>query len=160
MIWVWWVKIFPYFLRLKMKAKAKPAMNPPMCAMQAIPPVSDGEVNPNGEVLPVTCEDYRDVPLDEPFEIQPSILLEKAVAPAYFEFGNLVNGAWIDSWEKDGRVSISGADICYFAGDPIWILLYNGTEGPMTFNLECRNAPLERTVSTSSSLKLSDSRSP
>ena len=108
----------------------------------SIPPVNPGQQEEEEEDL-VSCENYRDIPLGEAFEIQPSIILEKAIAPAYFEFGNLVPGALIDSWEKDGRVSISGEDICYLAGDPLWILLYNGTGGAMTFNLKCVNAPLE-----------------
>jgi hypothetical protein len=104
--------------------------------------------NVEDPILPVdeptiSCEDYRDVPLEESFRISPDIILEKAVAPAYYEFGNLREGAIIDTWVKNGRVSISGEDICYLAGDSLWILLYNGLPSSTTFGLSLINAPLE-----------------
>jgi len=86
---------------------------------------------------------YRDVPLRESFEISPGIVMDKAVAPAYFEFGSVIPGATIDTWTRNGEVVLGAERIGYAAGDPLWILLYNGLDGSVTFTLQVINAPLD-----------------
>jgi hypothetical protein len=86
---------------------------------------------------------YRDVPLGESFEISPGIIMDKAAAPAYFEFGSVIPGATIDTWTKNGEVRIGAERISYIPGDPLWILLYNGVDRDVTFTLQVINAPLD-----------------
>jgi len=94
-------------------------------------------------VIPMSNETYLDVPLNESFEISPGIVMDKAVAPAYFEFGSAIPGATIDTWTKNGRVILGQEQIGYVVGDPLWILLYNGLGTPATYSLQCINAPLD-----------------
>jgi len=89
------------------------------------------------------CESYRDIPLSKDFEISPGIVLDKAVAPIYFQFGSVIPGATIDTWTGDGRITIGKENICYIPGDPLWLLIYNGRDGATTFQLQVINAPRE-----------------
>lgn len=84
---------------------------------------------------------YYDVSVGEDFAISPGIVLDRAVAPAYFEFGEVIPGAVIDTWTVDGMVEIGAERIGYVRGGTLWLLLYNGSDAPSVFELECINAP-------------------
>lgn len=84
---------------------------------------------------------YYDVSVGEDFEISPGIVLDRVVAPAYFEFGEVVPGAIIDTWTVGGMVEIGKERIGYARGETLWLLLYNGLDTPSTFELQCINAP-------------------
>lgn len=86
---------------------------------------------------------YLDVPVGEDFEVSPGVAMEKAAAPACFEFGSVIPGALIDTWTRNGEVLMDPEHIGYVKGAPLWILLYNGRTTSVTFELKCINAPLE-----------------
>lgn len=94
-------------------------------------------------VIPTSNETYLDIPLNEDFEIRPGIVMDKALAPAYFEFGSAIPGATIDTWTRNGTVIIGQEQISYVVGSQMWILLYNGLEHSATFSVYCINAPLD-----------------
>lgn len=111
---------------------------------------TNGEVIPpiepeNGEEEEINVEDnpYVDVPVGIIFEVNPSVVMDKAVAPAYYEFGNVSPGGIIDTWTKAGMVNLGGEEVAYCKGDRLWLLLYNGKDTSVTFSLDIINAPRE-----------------
>lgn len=112
------------------------------CLVYAIFGTSDGGSGGNQEPGPVINESmYRDVPTGQSFRVDPGIVLDKAVAPAFYQFGSLPTEATIDTWTMNGTVVLGKSIIGYQAGDSIWLLLYNGLSTNSTFQLQLVNAP-------------------
>ena len=105
---------------------------------ELIPPIEDN----NDEVV-LDDNPYVDIPVGEVFKVEPNVVLDKAVAPAYYEFGNVSPGGLIDTWTKDGLVNLGGEEIGWRKDGQLWILLYNGKASSVTFSLEVINAPRE-----------------
>jgi len=111
---------------------------------EVIPPINSGQQE-EGEEEPIDVEDnpYIDIPIGEVFKVEPSVVMDKAVAPAYYEFGNVSPGGIIDTWTKAGMVNLGGEEVVYCKGEQLWLLLYNGKDTSVTFSLKVINAPRE-----------------
>lgn len=93
--------------------------------------------------LPIEEEEYTlsVVPRFEESE-SPNTM---AYRPAFFEIsgGGMQVGSIVDTWTKDGYFTIAGACIEYKKGEPMFFLLYNGSDTATDFGISVENAPLE-----------------
>jgi len=105
-----------------------------------IPPIDIGQQEEEEEEEPTP---YVNIPVGVVFGVEPSVAMEKAVAPAYYEFGNVSPGGIIDTWTKVGMVNLGGVEVGYCEGEQLWLLIYNGKDVPVTFSLDVINAPKE-----------------
>lgn len=80
-------------------------------------------------------------PIGVEVELDIGIDIEKLVVPAYFEFDKVKDGTLVDTWTDDGFVNVGQARVTYEAGEPVFILIFNGSDETKLFALKCVNAP-------------------
>lgn len=88
----------------------------------------------------VTTEIYV-APIGEEQRLEIGKNIEKLVVPAYFELGNVKGNSLIDTWTQGGYVKVGEAIVEYDGGDPIFVLLYNGSDETCEYQLQIVNAP-------------------
>lgn len=82
-------------------------------------------------------ERYLDSPVGESFSVNSGVVMDKAIAPAVYEFGSVIPGAIVDTWTVNGYVPVGGDWVSYKAGEQLWMLVYNGLDSKVTYNLKC-----------------------
>jgi len=103
--------------------------------------------NPEGPVIPPDVsnreERYLDSPVGGTFSVDAKVVMDKCIAPAVFEFENVIPGAVIDTWTDDSYVLVGEDWVSYTVGQDMWMLVYNGLDSTVTYSLKLVNAPEE-----------------